>query len=71
MEVNNSYEGTLKQLRTQLFSLRYKLALSQKNLTNEKFTAAKEEISRVKKEMGKVIYLSRLNENEIKGEMKK
>lgn len=71
MEVNNSYEGMLKQLRTQLFSLRYKLALSQKNLTNEKFTAAKEEISRVKKEMGKVIYLSRLNENEIKGEMKK
>lgn len=71
MEVNNSYEGMLKQLRTKLFSLRYKLALSQKNLTNEKFTAAKEEISRVKKEMGKVIYLSRLNENEIKGEMKK
>ena len=71
MEVNNSYEGMLKQLRTQLFNLRYRLALSQKNLTNEKFTAAKEEISRVKKEMGKVIYLSRLNENEIKGEMKK
>lgn len=62
--MKNENNDKVRQLRTELFNLMYKEVLCHRNMTTEEFRANKEDIKRLKKEMGKVIYLS----NQIKGE---
>ena len=66
MNIVDAYKNEYKQLRTRLFKLKLKQELQSKTENEETFYTTKKEIDEVKKAIGKIVRLSKTDENNAK-----